>query len=617
METLARAGFEVEVASGPGLDVGADFDAGRWAAERGWVAESGGGMTLVRSDGLQAEVPAHARLVVGAVSVVIHRWPPGPRKEPAAEEELAEFLRLMEMMIDRAKPDVLVVPAGGRLAGEVLGRGRARGIATVQVLHELNHSEAAPAEFVDATLAPTRFAADYYLEAFRTLGTVLPPLVDLERIRAERAGPGYVTFVDPTPARGVWVFARIAEELARRRPDIPLLVVERRGTEADLAACGLDLRTGGNLSIMSRTRNPSDYWRATRVAVVPTLGWDGPPGAELEALANGIPVIATDRGGLPELVGEAGATLPLPDRITPATRIVPTAEEVGPWIEAVIRLWDDARGPRGHRPRDQSEPRSRRPDDLALRYRRFFEELRPAANASRARPARRETAVVLVPHLHGIDWECEQSLRRLEEGGVKVVRRGGSSAIDVARNDLISNALHDGFESMMFIDADIGFDPDDAFRLLARPEPVLCGVYAKKGIRGLASHFAEEVGEVLFGPAATGPYPLRYAATGFLRIKAEILRRMVDALELPLCNTKWGRGLWPFFMPMIAPQDGEKLHYLGEDWSFSYRLRQIGVTPLADTSIRLWHWGRHAYGWEDAGADRPRYRSYNFRLPDA
>ena len=63
--------------------------------------------------------------------------------------------------------------------------------------------------------------------------------------------------------------------------------------------------------------------------------------------------------------------------------------------------------------------------------------------------------------------------------GVKVVRRGGSSAIDAARNVLMSDALHDGYESMMFIDADVGFDPRDVFRLLARPEPVLCGVYAE------------------------------------------------------------------------------------------------------------------------------------------
>ena len=134
----------------------------------------------------------------------------------------------------------------------------------------------------------------------------------------------------------------------------------------------------------------------------------------------------------------------------------------------------------------------------------------------RYQPSRRSQAVVLVPHLNGIDWECEQGLRGLEQAGVRVIRHPGCSAIDEGRNLLISNALHDGFETMMFIDSDIGFNPQDALRLLARPEPVVAGVYAKKGIRALASCFADGVGELVFGPAAQGLYPLKYAAAGFL-----------------------------------------------------------------------------------------------------
>lgn len=614
METLARAGFTVEVITGPRLDVGPDFDVGRWASQRTFVAEPAGRITLIRSDGLRAEVPAHARLQVRGVTVCVHGWPPGPRTEPATDEELAEFLRLVEMMIDRTRPDVIVVPGDDRLAREIFGRGHARGIATVRILDDLNHRETAPAELVDATIAPSQFAADYYLEAFGAPCTVLPPLVDFHRVLAERAGPGYVTFVDPTPARGVWAFARIAEQLGLSRPDIPLLVVEGRGKEEDLTACGLDLRASGNLNVMSPARDPRDYLRLARVVVVPALGWDGPPGAELEAIANGISVVATDRGGLPERVGDAGVLLSLPERITPATRTVPTAEEVGPWVEAIIRLWDDAESVGEPRAHALSRAGGEAHDALAERYRRFFAELRPATRATPARPLRRQKGVVLVPHLHGIDWECEQALRCLEDGGVKIVRRGGSSAIDAARNELASNALHEGFESILFIDSDIGFDASDAFRLLARPEPVLCGIYAKKGVRGFASNFAEDVDDVLFGPDAQGPYPVDYAATGFLRIKTDVLRRMIAALELPLCNTKWGQGLWPFFMPMVVPHDGDKLHYLGEDWSFSHRLRQIGVTPMADTSIRLAHWGRYGYGWEDTSADVKRFRSFRYHF---
>ncbi len=151
-------------------------------------------------------------------------------------------------------------------------------------------------------------------------------------------------------------------------------------------------------------------------------------------------------------------------------------------------------------------------------------------------------------------------------------------------------------------------------RILARPEPVISGVYAKKGMREMASIFADGTKEVLFGPEVKDPYPLKYAATGFFRIQAEVLRKMITELKLPLCNTHWGRGVWPFFQPMIIPHGEGKFHYLGEDWAFSHRCGQIGITPLADTTIRLWHWGRHGFTWEEAGSTPTRYRSYNYKL---
>ncbi len=294
--------------------------------------------------------------------------------------------------------------------------------------------------------------------------------------------------------------------------------------------------------------------------------------------------------------------------------MLPTAEEIEPWVQAVIRLWDDSEFYEDHSRRALVEARRWDPEVVGPQYVEFFKNLKSGPKPKPSLPPGRAKAVVLVPHLNGIDWECEQSLRKLEEEGVRVVRSGGSSSIDVARNRLASEALHDGAESIFFIDSDLGFDPLDALRLLARPEPVVSGVYAKKSRREFASIFADGVTEVVFGAHAFGLYPLKYAATGFLRIKATVLRKMIDDLELPLCNRKWGRGEWPFFQPMIVPQEQGEHHYLGEDWAFSHRLSLIGVTPMADTSIRLWHYGRHPFSWEDAGADSKRFATFSYRL---
>ena len=602
---LVRAGIDVEVLCGSFLGFEDEADPAAWLSGRGYAFEAATGAV---------DVPPHFRLVDGGVSVTLLRCPTTRVHEPHQAERKA-FLRLLELAVGRARPGVILTHAGCPAIREVLAFARARGIPTLLLPTDDPFRVPPGAAGADAALASTQFAADALREALALVTVLLPLPVEIDRVRAEAPEPTYVTFVDPTTDGGVYPFARIANELGRRRPDIPLLVVEGRGTEANIASCGLDLRTHGNLNVMAPTDEPRRYWGLTRIALFPSLGWEGQPETAVAALLNGLPVVASDRGGLPEVFGNAGVVLPLPLRLTPATCMLPTAEEVAPWVDAIIRLWDDMDAQEGMRREARERVRRWEPGALAPQYLRLIEGIRPRRKPVAAPPPGRTKCWVLVPHLHGIEWACEQRLRQLEQGGVRVVRREGSSAIDVARNMMASEALHEGAEAVMFIDADVGFDPADAFRLLARPEPVVAGVYAKKGQRAMASTFLRGLPEVVFGALAPGLYPMQYAATGFLRIRASVFRRMTDELDLPLCNTRWGRGIWPFFLPMIVPHDEKGLHYLPEDWAFSHRLKQIGIIPLADTSIRLLHYGRYGYTWEDAGTDPARYRSFTFRMP--
>ena len=75
--------------------------------------------------------------------------------------------------------------------------------------------------------------------------------------------------------------------------------------------------------------------------------------------------------------------------------------------------------------------------------------------------------VVLVPYYSAIEKECEEGLRALVRAGV-ALSRFSLSAIDLLRSAMLSHALSEGFDQFLFIDADIGFDPRDALRLLAQ-----------------------------------------------------------------------------------------------------------------------------------------------------
>ena len=235
--------------------------------------------------------------------------------------------------------------------------------------------------------------------------------------------------------------------------------------------------------------------------------------------------------------------------------------------------------------------------------------------------------VVLVPFSTHILPGCEQGLIELQRRGYEVWRVGGCSAIDIGRSEMATKALEAGFEETFWIDSDIEFEPDAVDRIRSHGLPICCGIYARKGTRAIAAHTLPGTTKLGMGKG-TGLVEILYAGTGFLHVRREVYTAIREKLALPMCNAQFGRPMVPFFMPMIVPWEppsppaplpkgeGRQCWYLADDYSFCERARQCGYKIMADTSIRLWHIGNYAYGWEDAGQERVRHDSFLFMLPD-
>jgi glycosyltransferase involved in cell wall biosynthesis len=166
---------------------------------------------------------------------------------------------------------------------------------------------------------------------------------------------------------GSAVAARIVEVLAARRPDIPILVVAGRS-----AADGPVGGWPGGVHRMAATADPRAFYRVARAVLVPSTWRESFGRVAAEALANGLPVLASDRGALPETLGDAGFVLALPPRCTAAGGEPTTAREVAPWIALVERLWDDPAFEASHRERALREARRWDADAIAARYHEFF-----------------------------------------------------------------------------------------------------------------------------------------------------------------------------------------------------------------------------------------------------
>ncbi len=192
---------------------------------------------------------------------------------------------------------------------------------------------------------------------------------------------------------------------------------------------------------------------------------------------------------------------------------------------------------------------------------------------------------------------------------------GYESLITRGRNLLVSRCLDDySATHLMFIDADIGFDPAQVARMLAFDQDVVAGMYPLKLLdwnsgmhRAVAGEAVETaplryVGAPCEGAEAAshdGFVSGTYAGTGFMLIKRGVLEAMMAAyphLRYAASHVAAQPSLSPhqyaLFDCMIEPETGV---YLSEDYTFCRRWRDIGGKIWLDTRGALIHIGQHEF----------------------
>jgi glycosyltransferase involved in cell wall biosynthesis len=286
------------------------------------------------------------------------------------------FLDLARQVLGRFRPDVLLTYGGHPVSLELMRRARTGGTPVVFHLHNFGYNDRRGFADAAAVLFPSEYSRRDHVRRLGLDGAVIPYPVRLDRVIAEDPDPTYVTFVNPQPEKGAAVFARIALELGRRRPEIPLLVVEGRGTADGLARVPADLSGLTNLNRMANTPEPRDFYRVSRVVLMPSLWRESLGRVAVEVMANGIPVLASDRGALPETLGDAGFVLTIPGRYGPSSLEVPGPREVAPWVAIIERLWDDPEFEGRHRALARAEARRWDAERLVERYEAFLRSVR-------------------------------------------------------------------------------------------------------------------------------------------------------------------------------------------------------------------------------------------------
>lgn len=255
------------------------------------------------------------------------------------------FDRLLDALLKRLRPDVVLTMGALRPERERQRRCRERGAAVVLGVRQHGYYDLRAFEHVNDALMPSEFLRACYRAKIGYVGTAIPSPIEPDDVVALEKKPTFVTLVNPSREKGVMLFARLAHELSLRRPDIPILVIESRGTSGTLLAAaargGLDLKQHANIMVSPGVPLPKSFYAATRIMLAPSV-WDEPSGrVAQEAMLNGIPPIVSDRGGLPETVSDGGFVIPMPASLTVETDHPVGPEVAMPWVALIERLTDD------------------------------------------------------------------------------------------------------------------------------------------------------------------------------------------------------------------------------------------------------------------------------------
>jgi hypothetical protein len=173
---------------------------------------------------------------------------------------------------------------------------------------------------------------------------------------------------------------------------------------------------------------------------------------------------------------------------------------------------------------------------------------------------------------------------------------------------------------MMFIDADIAFNPQDIIAMLALDKEIIGGPYPKKSVEWKQLYKAIQknpnlpldeyeklTGAMVFNPvggterfSVTDPLEVSEIGTGFFMAKREIFEKFQEAHpeymykpdHVGQANFDGSREICSFFNVFIDP---ESRRTLSEDYCFCHQVRKLGIKVWLCPWMQLSHVGTYIF----------------------
>jgi hypothetical protein len=167
------------------------------------------------------------------------------------------------------------------------------------------------------------------------------------------------------------------------------------------------------------------------------------------------------------------------------------------------------------------------------------------------------------------------------------------SLVTRARNNLMAKMMtNTAATHFMFIDADIRFQPEAIFMMLASDKDVIGGLYPKKALP-ISYVINVKPGTQIINDI----FPVDTMGTGFMMFKRHVYEKLCAAHP----ETKYvddvglGKQYEPTMFSIFDTEIDEKGHYLSEDWTFCRRWAKLGGEIYAHAKVLLNHSGHYEF----------------------
>lgn len=190
-----------------------------------------------------------------------------------------------------------------------------------------------------------------------------------------------------------------------------------------------------------------------------------------------------------------------------------------------------------------------------------------------------------IPSKDKIDIECAISLGNLDWDGHSVTythsQGAGVYGVAQARNNLVLQAIDGGYDKLLMVDSDMIVPEDAIIHLLDPDVPIVTGVARYKNDSGRAPIFKgvqDSTGSDawVWDEIPCGRFPIRSGGVACAMIDVEMLRRQIRR-------------------PWFVWEERANGTYVGEDIGFYEKIRDAGITPMADGRVKCGHIGRKIY----------------------